>query len=83
MGYEDFLGEWVKWGLAIGFVYFCYVNIIARMIGYFVVGFLFLALIVRTFITVGFWTPAETKDLVAALVILSSCIIGHINQKDN
>ena len=83
MGYEDFLGEWVKWGLAIGFVYFCYINQIVRIVGYFVVCFLILAVTVRTFITIGIWTPSATSDLVAAFVILGSCIIGHMNQKDN
>ena len=82
MGYEDFLGEWVKWGLAIGFVYFCYINQIKD--GWiFCCLFLILAVTVRTFITIGIWTPSATSDLVAAFVILGSCIIGHMNQKDN
>ena len=83
MGFEDFLGEWIKWGLAIGFVYLCYINPIARMIGYFIASLLILAVTVRTFITIGIWTPSATSDLVTALVIFGSCVIGHINQEDN
>lgn len=83
MSFEDVFGEWIKWGLKIGFVYLCYINPIARMIGYFIASFLILAVTVRTLITIGFWTPSATSDLVTALVILGSCIIGHKNQKEN
>ena len=53
------------------------------MIGYFIASLLILAVTVRTFITIGIWTPSATSDLVTALVILGSCIIGHKNQKEN
>ena len=70
-------------GFSNWFLYLCYINPIARMIGYFIASLLILAVTVRTFITIGIWTPSATSDLVTALVILGSCIIGHKKQKEN
>ena len=82
MDFEDFIGEWVRWGISIVFVYFCYQNAKVRIIGYFIVCFLILAVTVRRFITFGFWGENETSDFVTALVIFGSCMLGHYRQKN-
>ena len=79
-GFEYTMNQILYWGTINAFLYFCYYNRTVRIFGFLVVGFIFFAGFVKSFITTGMWLGIG-KDMAYALVVSIACIAGNFKDK--
>lgn len=74
-GFESTIGDLLFYSIFFGFCYVCYKVPVARIFGYGVIFLLVLGILVRRFITIGFFTDLGT-DLAYIVVIAGACLLG-------
>ena len=79
-GFEYTMNQILYWGTINAFLYFCYHNRTVRIFGFLVVGLIFFAGFVKSFITTGMWLGIG-KDMAYALVVSIACIAGNFKDK--
>lgn len=77
--FQETVNQYIKWGIILGFLYFCYKNANVRVFGFLVGAVGIVAGLVREFIT----TPGADNGEVwaSALIVLGVCSFAHFSSR--